>query len=68
MIKERFVNGPKNAKYSSPNIQNTLTCISVRSTTVQDSIYSFVCKAGANTILVDEAKDCSEQEQLAIVM
>ena len=60
------MNGPKNAKYTSPDIQNTI--INVMSTIVQESICSAVCKAGAFTILADETKDCSKREQLAIVV
>ena len=66
MIKEQLINGAMNTKYTSPDIQNTL--IRVMSTTVQESICSSVCKAGAYTFLADETKDCSKREQLAIVV
>lgn len=60
------MNGTKNAKYTSPDVQNTI--INVMSTIVQESICSAVRKAGAFTILADETKDCSKREQLAIVV
>ena len=63
VIKERLKFGPKNAKYTSPDIQNTLT--SVLSTMVQERICASVRKAGAYTVLADETKDCSKR-QLAI--
>ena len=66
VINERLKNGPKNAKYTSPDIQNTL--INVMGRMVQESICSSVCKAGTYTILADETKDCSKKEQLAIVV
>ena len=66
IIKERLKNGPKNAKYTSPYVQNTL--INVMGSTVQESICSSVCKAGVYTILADETKDCSKKEQLAIIV
>lgn len=56
VINERLKNGPKNAKYTSPDIQNTL--INVMGGMVQDSICSSVRKAGAYSILADETKDC----------
>ena len=66
VIKERLMNGTKNAKYTSPDVQNTI--INVMSTIVQESICSAVHKAGAFTILADKTKDCSKREQLAIVI
>ena len=59
MINERLTNGPKNAKYTSPDIQNTLANVMGRM--VQKSICSSVCKAGTYTILPDETKDCSKR-------
>ena len=66
LINDRLKNGPRNAKYTSPDIQNTL--INVMARTVRESICSSVRKAGAYTILADETKDCSKKEQLAIVL
>ena len=66
VINERLKNGPKHAKYTSPDIQNTL--IHVMGGMVQESICSSVRKAGVYTILADETKDCSKKEQLAIVL
>ena len=55
MINERLKNGPRNAKYTSLDIQNTL--INVMARTVQELISSSVRKAGAYTILADETED-----------
>ena len=66
VINERFKNGPKNAKYTSPDIQNTL--INVMGGMVQELICSSVRKASAYSVLADETKDCSKKEQLAIVV
>ena len=66
VINERLTNGPRNARYTSPDIQNTL--ISVMGSMVRESICTSVQKAGAYTILADETKDCSKKEQLAIVL
>ena len=63
VINERLKNGPKHAKYTSPDIQNALIHIMV-----QKSICLSVQKAGVYTILADETKDCSKKEQLAIVL
>ena len=66
MINKRLKNGPKNTKYTSPDIQNTL--INVMGRMVQESICSSVCKAGTYTILADETKDYGKKEQPAIVI
>ena len=66
VINERLTNGPKHAKYTSPEIQNSL--INVMGAMVRQSICSAVQKAGAFTLLADETKDCSKKEQLAIVL
>ena len=66
VINERLKNGPKHAKYTSPDIQNAL--IHIMGVMVQKSICLSVQKAGVYTILADETKDCSKKEQLAIVL
>ena len=66
VINDRLKNGPKTAKYISPDIHNTL--INVMGNTVQELICSSVRKAGAYTILADETNDYSKKEQLAIVL
>ena len=66
VINERFKNGPKNAKYTSSDIQNTL--INVMGGMMQELICSSIRKASAYSILPDETKDCSKKKQLAIVV
>ena len=66
VVNERLINGPKHAKYTSPDIQNTL--IHIMGAMVQESICSSVRKAGVFTILADETKDFSKKEQLAIFL
>ena len=66
MINERLKNGPKHAKYTSPDIQNGLK--HVMGGMVQESICISVRNACVYTILADETKDCSKKKQLAIVL
>ena len=66
VINERLMNGPKYAKYTSPEIQNSL--IHIMGVMVQESMCSSVRKAGVFSILADDTKDCGKREQLAIVL
>lgn len=60
------MNGPKNAVYTSADIQNEL--LDVMGAIIRSKISSSVQKAGVYSILADETKDCSRREQLAIVL
>ena len=66
IIKEKLINGPKNALYTSAEIQNEL--LDIMATMIRSKICSSVRKAGVYSILADETKDCSKKEQLAIVL
>ena len=65
-VKHRLENGPNNAMYTSPEIQNSI--LHIMAGIIQQKICSAVKKAGVYSILADETKDCSKVEQLAIVL
>ena len=65
-VKERLENGPKNAKYTSPEIQNSI--LHIMAGILQQKISLAAKQAGVYSILADETKDCSKVEQLAIVL
>ena len=62
----RLTDGPKNAAYTSPEIQNIL--LNVMGNMVRKQICSAVQNAAVYSILADETKDCSKREQMAIVL
>ncbi len=66
IIQERLSNGPRNAMYTSPMIQNTM--LSIMAEIVQRKICDSVKKASFYSILADETKDVSRHEQLSIVV
>ena len=66
IVRHRISCGPKNATYTSPDIQNAL--LKVMGNLVRKRICAEVQKAGMYSILADETKDCSKREQLAIVL
>lgn len=61
-----MTNGPRNACYTSPEIQNEL--LQIMGSVVREKICTAVKKAGVYSVLADETKDCSKQEQLAVVI
>ena len=63
IIKERLENGPQNATYLSPEIQNLL--LNIMGNMVRKTVTE---KAGHFSVLADESKDASKKEQLAIVL
>lgn len=65
IIKEKLQEGPQNAKYTSPEIQNSL--LEVLGGITRDTICNFIREAHVFSLLVDETKDSSKVEQLAIV-
>ena len=65
IVLERM-NGPNNATYTSPEIQNSL--LNIMGRMVQDKISKEVRDAVFYSILVDETKDISKVEQLSIVI
>ena len=66
IIQDRLSNGPRNATYTSPMIQNTV--LSIMAENVQRQICDSVKKAGFYSILADETKDAGRHEQLSIVV
>ena len=64
-IKEKLQEGPQNAKYTSPEIQNSL--LGVLGGIARDTICNFVREAHVFSLLVDDTKDSSKVEQLATV-
>ena len=66
IIRCRLTDGPRNATYTSADIQNEL--LNVMGSIVQNQICADVKKAGFYSILADESKDCSKHEQMAIVL
>ena len=66
IVHHRLNDGPKNAAYTSPDIQNTL--LNVMGNVVRNEICLAVKNAGVYSILADETKDSSKREQLAIVL
>lgn len=66
VVEERLSVGPRNAKYTSHMIQNEL--ISIMASLVRKAITSAVQKASYYSVLADETKDLSKQEQMSIVL
>ena len=66
IIRRRLTDGPRNASYTSADIQNEL--LNVMGSIVRNQICVDVKKAGLYSILADETKDCSKCEQMAIVL
>ena len=66
VIKHKLSDGPRNALYTSPDIQNqllnTMTCM------VRESICDKIRKAEVFSVLADETKDFSKKKQLSIVL
>ena len=66
VVKEKLQDGPRNAVYTSPEIQNTL--LEIMGNAVRDRICKAVRESGVFSLLADETKDASKVEQLAIVL
>ena len=66
IVQERLQNGPRNAVYTSPEIQNAL--LHIMGEMVREKICTEVKDAGVYSILADETKDSSKTEQMAIVV
>ena len=61
VVEERLSHGPQNAKYTSPTIQNNN--LSIIATLVRRRVCASIQKSGFYSIMVDETKDLSKQEQ-----
>ena len=66
LLASHLKNAPKNARYTSKNIQNEL--VSVLGDCVRTSILSDIKEAKFFSILADEVTDCSNLEQLSIAI
>ena len=66
IVKRQLVDNPKNATYVSPSIQNAL--LNVMGCIIHKKVASAVQSATYFSILADETKDLSKQEQLNIVL
>lgn len=66
VVKQKHQDGSKNAVYTSPEIQNEL--LDIMGNIVQDKIINSVKEAKLFSILVDETKDISKVEEIAIIV
>ena len=66
IVSQRFHGNPRNAMYVSPDIQNAL--LNDMGNIIHKKIVSAVQDATYFSILADETKDLSKQEQMAIVI
>ena len=66
IITERLHDGPQNATYTSPEIQNLL--LHIMASAVRQNICNAIQSAGYFSILADESKDLSKKEQMSIVL
>ena len=66
VVKRKLTDGPRNAVYTSAEIQNVL--LHIMGEMVREKICTEVREAGVYSILVDETKDISKIEQVAIVV
>ena len=65
VVKDKLKNGPRNAIYTSPNIQNSL--INILGDMVRNVICNGVREPGFFSLLADETKDCSKHEQMSVI-
>lgn len=66
VLAEHFKNAPRNAQYNSPLIQNDLiVCIGEW---IREKILHEVREAKFFSVIADEAADCSNKEQLPLVL
>jgi hypothetical protein len=65
-IVQSRLNGPRNARYTHPSIQNEL--LEIMAKVVRSQIREDISQAGYFFIQVDETKDISKKEQISIVL
>ena len=65
VVGEKLWNGPQNATYTSPEVQNSV--LQIMGEMLRSQICVEIKKARVFSLLVDETKDASKIEQLAIV-
>ena len=66
VVRKRLEEGPGNAKYTAPEIQNEL--LDLMAEMVLNRITSEIQKAQYFSLIVDETKDISKKEQLSVVL
>ena len=66
IVQDYIDKGPKTATYLSPDIQNSI--LQIMGKMIRGSICDEVRQAGYFSLMADETKDMSKQEQLAIVL
>ena len=66
VLSDHLANAPMNATYTSPDIQNQI--IHVLGDHIQKKILLTVQRAQCFTMIADEVTDCSNKEQLCIVL
>jgi len=68
IVKERLENdnGPRNAMYTSPGVQNLI--LTILGDMVRNSICDHIKEAKIFSSLVDEARDVSNVEKMSIVL
>lgn len=65
VIRKRLQEGPQNAKYTSPEIQNEM--MKILAQMVREEILLEISESEQFSILVDETKDIRKTEQLSLV-
>lgn len=66
ILRDHLDNAPMNATYTSPDIQNQV--IHVLGDHIRDKVLLRVQRAQCFTLIADEVTDCSNKEQLSIVL
>ncbi len=66
IIEERLEHGPKNAVYTSASIQNSI--LTILGDMIRNKICDEIKEVKMLSLLVDETKDLSKQEQMSIVL
>lgn len=66
IVKKRIEEGPRNAKYTSADIQNQM--LKTLAQIVREQILKEIIQSGQFSILVDETKDVRKTEQLSLVV
>ena len=66
VLRDHLANTPRNAMYTSPDIQNQI--VDILGDHIQEKNLLKVRKAQLFTIIADEVTDCSNREQLGLVL
>ena len=66
VLRDHLAHAPRNAVYTSPDIQNQI--INILGEYIRQKIFSMVQRAQFFTIIADEVTDCSNKEQLSLVL